>query len=145
MAVRLGAIEAAVESEDHPHAASLPRHPQFIDTAEVCRLLGKSRMTLSRWEADPSCRFPRPFKIRARKYWLRRRVIDYMEGLASAADSPNSDFDLTPPALEDSGGQAPSALALRERAARLVAAAEALAQRLLAAAEAFDAEVRENS
>ena len=41
---------------------------KLLPEPRVCERYGVCDMTLRRWDADPSLDFPRPFKIRGRKY-----------------------------------------------------------------------------
>ena len=41
---------------------------KLLPEPRVCKRYGVCDMTLRRWDADPSLGFPRPLKIRNRKY-----------------------------------------------------------------------------
>ena len=79
-----------------PSAAVRRRYPQGEDNRPL------SRSSLSRWEKDPALDFPKPIRIRNRKYFLPSELDDFDARQQRKRDAEldaegESDDDVDPP------------------------------------------------
>jgi hypothetical protein len=63
---------------------------KLLPDARVRERYGVSAMTIGRWDADPTLGFPRPFKIRNRKY----RDADELDAFDERQRVPAGDADV---------------------------------------------------
>ncbi len=51
----------------------------LIPTTTVCQQLRVCSKTLERWEKDPSLNFPKPIRIKTRRYWLEGDIQKWID------------------------------------------------------------------
>jgi predicted DNA-binding transcriptional regulator AlpA len=57
----------------------------LIPDPEVARTLGVTLMTIYRWDHDPSMGFPKPIRLKTRKYRSAKELTEWRDGLVREA------------------------------------------------------------
>ena len=57
----------------------------LIPTTTVCQQLRVCAKTLERWEKDPSLNFPKPIRIKTRRYWVEGDIQKWIDAQKVAA------------------------------------------------------------
>jgi predicted DNA-binding transcriptional regulator AlpA len=72
---------------------------RLVTKRKVALLLGKSRRTIDRWDADtsPSRTFPQAIRLAGRKHWWHDEIVRWLSSLRTTS----------PPSKPVSGGEAP--------------------------------------
>lgn len=57
----------------------------FIPTTAVCQQLRVCSKTLDRWEKDATLNFPKPIRIKTRRYWSEADIQAWLDAKKVAA------------------------------------------------------------